>query len=98
MIARIWRGWAATDGADEIAADLRDGTLRAYTSAPGNVFAEILLRPSAGGVELMTFSLWESLDVVPAGIEEDHRLLVARQTIADCWEIAGTPKEIARAA
>lgn len=98
MIARIWRGWAAADSADEIAAHLRDGALATYMSAPGNVSAEILMRPSAGGVEVMTFSLWESADAVPSGVDENHRLLVARQTLADCWEIAGRREAIARAA
>jgi len=98
MIARIWRGWAAADDADEIAAHLRDVPLGRYLSTPGNVSASVLVRPVAGGVELMTLSLWESSDALPAGVEEDHRLLVARRTIADCWEIVGTPEAIARAA
>jgi heme-degrading monooxygenase HmoA len=98
MIARIWRGWAATACADEVAAHLRDVPLARYASAPGNISAELLLRPLAGGVELMTFSLWESADAVPTGVEEDHRLLVARQTIPDCWEMSAGTAAIARAA
>ena len=98
MIARIWRGWAATDSADEIAAHLRDVPLARYASAPGNVSAEVLLRPLAGGVEVMTFTVWESEDSVPATVEEDHRLLVGRQTVPVCWEIVATPKAVARAA
>lgn len=98
MIARIWRGWAATACADEVASHLRDVPLARYASAPGNISAELLLRPLAGGVELMTFSLWESADAVPTGVEEDHRLLVARQTIPDCWEMSGRTEAIARAA
>lgn len=98
MIARIWRGWAAADCADEIAAHLRNGTLARYASAPGNVSSHLLLRPLAGGVELMTLSVWESRGSVPTGIEEDHRLLVGRQTIADCWEIADEAEVVTRAA
>ena len=98
MTARIWRGWAAADRADEIAAHLQGGPLARYASAPGNVSASLLLRPLAGGVELMTFSLWESADVVPAQVEESHRLLVARQSIADCWEVGDTAEAVARAA
>lgn len=98
MIARIWRGWAAADSADEIAAHLRHGTLARYASAPGNVSAQLLQRSLAGGVELMTISLWESRANVPTGVEENHGLLVGRQTIADCWEIAGEAEVVSRAA
>jgi heme-degrading monooxygenase HmoA len=98
MIARVWRGWAAADHAHEIAAHLRDGALAEYASVPGNVSGYVLQRPAAGGVELMTVSVWESSEAVPAGVEEDHRLLVARQTMPSCWEIVGTPKAVARAA
>jgi hypothetical protein len=98
MIARIWRGWAAADSADEIAADLRDGPLARFVSAPGNVSAELLLRPLAGGVEVMTFSVWEAADAVPTTVAERHPLLVAGQTVAACWEIAGAPTQIAQAA
>jgi hypothetical protein len=98
VIARIWRGWAAADNADEIAAHLRDGTLARYASAPGNVSADVLQRPLAGGVELMTLSVWDSRGNVPPGVEENHGLLVGRQTIADCWEIAGEAEVVTRAA
>ena len=98
MIARIWRGWAAADSADEIAAHLRDGPLARFVSAPGNVSAEVLLRPLAGGVEVMTFSVWEAAEAVPTTVAEQHPLLVAGQTVAACWEIAGAPTQIAQAA
>ena len=98
MVARIWRGWAAADTADEIAVYLRDGPLARFASAAGNVTAYMLTRPIAGGIELMTFSLWESAELVPTGAEEDHRLLVARQTIPACWEVSGGATAIARAA
>ena len=98
MVARVWRGWAAADHAHEVAAHLRDVSLAGYASAPGNVSGYVLQRPSGGGVELMTVSVWESSDAVPAGVDEDHRLLVARQTSAACWEIVGTPKAAVRAA
>jgi hypothetical protein len=98
MIARIWRGWAAVESADEIATHLREGVLARYAAAPGNISASLLLRPQAGGVELMTFSLWESEELAPTEVEEGHRLLVARQSIPDRWELFGTPEAIARAA
>jgi heme-degrading monooxygenase HmoA len=98
MIARIWRGWAAADDADEIADHLREGPLARFVSAPGNVSAEVMLRPQAGGIEVMTFSVWESPDVVPSGVEERHPLLVARQTVAARWEIVGGSMPAVRAA
>lgn len=98
MVARMWRGWAAADNADEIAAHLRDGALASFRSAAGNVSADVLLRPIAGGVEVVTLSLWESGEVLPLGVDEDHRLLIARQTIAEYWEVAAAPEAVARAA
>ena len=98
MVARLWRGWTAADSADEVAAHLRDGVVARYSAAPGNVSACVLRRPSGGGVELMTFSVWESGDAVPSRVEEAHRLLVASETVAARWELEGRPAVIARAA
>jgi hypothetical protein len=91
MTARTWRGWTAADTADTVAAHLRDTALAQYASAPGNVGAHVLCRPIAGGVEVMTLTLWESSDSVPAGVTENHPLLVARQTIPSRWEVVDTP-------
>jgi hypothetical protein len=98
MIARMWRGWTAADSADEVAADLRNGALARYAAAPGNVSASVLSRPIAGGIELMTLSLWETADTVPDGVPEEHRLLVARQTVPVLWDVAGAAEAMARAA
>jgi hypothetical protein len=46
----------------------------------------------------MTFSVWDSADAVPGDVTEQHPLLLGRQTVAACWEIAGPPKAIAQAA
>jgi hypothetical protein len=99
MTARLWRGWTAVDGADEVVAYLRDGPLARFSSAPGNVSAEVLVRPLAGGVEVLTFTVWESPELVPSGVEETHELLVARQTLPDSWEIPPAARAaVARAA
>ena len=87
MTARLWRGWTAADGADEVVAYLREGPLARFSVAPGNISAEVLVRPLAGGVEILTLTLWETAEFVPADVEERHELLVARQTLADSWEI-----------
>lgn len=98
MIARVWRGWAAADAVEEIAAYLREGPLARHRELPGNVAAFVLQRPLAGGVELVSVSVWESSDAVPLDVVETHPLLVARQTVVDCFEVLGLPGAIARAA
>jgi hypothetical protein len=98
MIARMWRGWAGADDADEIASHLREVALARYSATPGHVSTSVLVRPLAGGVELATLTVWASGDAVPADVAEDHPLLVARQTIADLWEVAAAPQAVARAA
>jgi hypothetical protein len=98
MIARTWRGWTSAESADEVAAHLRDGALARYAAAPGCIGTQVLCRPIAGGVEVMTLTLWESAEVLPELVEEGHRLLVARQTAATCWDVTGEPNAIAEAA
>ena len=98
MIARLWRGWTSADFADEVAAHLADVTLARYASAPGNHSVHLFRRPSSGGVELMTITVWNSQAEVPTGVAERHRLLVASQTVPACWEIVEAPKAAVRAA
>ena len=98
MVTRIWRGWAAKDSAEEIALSLRAGALARLEAMPGNVSAQVLQRPLNGGVELMTVSVWDSPAAVPDGVVEDHRLLVARETLANCWELVEAPRAVAQAA
>lgn len=98
MVARMWRGWTAEDRAAEVAADLRDGVVARYTAAPGNAAAYVLSRPIAGGVEILTLTLWATAEAVPPGVPEKHRLLVARQSVPLLWEVADAGQAIARAA
>ncbi len=63
-----------------MAADLRDGVVARHAAA-GNVSAELFLRPLAGGAELMILSRWESPEAAPTSVDENHRLLVARDTV-----------------
>lgn len=98
MIARLWRGWTAAANADQVSTHLRDVTMAEYATRPGNVSVSVLSRPISGGVEVMTLSTWESEAAVPPGVEEAHRLLVARETIPACWQIVDAPTAIARAA
>ncbi len=98
MIARVWRGWTAVDSADEVAKALGHEFVARYSATPGNVSAQILHRPLGGGVELMILSIWESADVMPHGVDENHRLLVARDTTPACWEIVELSHAMAAAA
>lgn len=98
MIARLWRGCTAAEFADEVAGHLADVTLARYAAAPGNHSVHMFRRPSGGGVELMTITVWESEAALPAEVAEDHRLLLASQTMPACWEIVEPPASVARAA
>ena len=87
MVARMWRGWTAADSADEVAAHLEREVAARHAEAPGNVSSVILRRSSAGGIELMSLSMWETPADLPPEVTENHRLFVARETIAAAWEI-----------
>jgi hypothetical protein len=98
MIARLWRGWTTDDFADEVAGHLADVTLARYAAAPGNRSAQFFRRPAAGGVELLTITVWDTEADVPADAAEQHRLLVAGQTIPTSWELVEPPARGVRAA
>ena len=98
MVARTWRGWTASESAEEVATALRDGALARYGGTPGCIATQVFCRPIADGVEVMTLSLWESAEALPATVEEQHRLLVARQTVPACWQVVGEQSAIAQAA
>ena len=82
----------------DIRAHLHDLVATRLAEAPGNSSAFVLRRPSAGGVELMTVSVWESASAVPGAVVEDHRLLVARQTVPAHWELVEAEDAVASAA
>ena len=98
MVARMWKGWAGARDAEEIAAHLRDVALARYEREPACVSTTVLTRPLAGGVELVSLTVWSSEAAVPVGVAEEHPLLVARQTVPDVWEVAEAPRAVARAA
>ena len=97
MVARMWKGWAGAPEADAIATHLRDALAR-YEAEPACVSSTVLTRPLAGGVELVSLTVWASEASMPAGVAEEHPLLVARQTVPDVWEVAEAPHAVARAA
>ena len=102
MIARIWRG--ATRRVDRHAyADYITGTgLSAYTSTPGNRGAWILQRDIGDRIEVITLSLWDSLDAIKrfAGDDvdravfypEDDRYLVERDLTVRHYDVVAAPR------
>lgn len=72
MIARIWRGWVATDGADAYVAYMAATGLPGYRDTPGNLGAHMLRRDLPDGrTEVVMASFWESMDAVRAFAGDD---------------------------
>jgi heme-degrading monooxygenase HmoA len=85
VIARIWRGVVPTDDAAEYIEYVRRTGIDDYRSKPGSLGAWILHRPVGETTEIVTFSLWESMDAVrgfagddPHGPSTTRRPLPAR--------------------
>lgn len=88
MIARIWRGATRREDAAAYADYIEQTGLAEYRATPGNRGAWILQRDDGDRTEVITLSLWDSLDVVKgfAGDDisrakfypEDDRWLVER--------------------
>ena len=71
MIARIWRGATAAADADAYVDYVRETGAKASRDTSGNKGFSILRRPLGAAVEVLTVSLWESLDAVRAFAGDD---------------------------
>lgn len=71
LIARIWRGVVRTSDGGEYIEYVRRTGIEQYRSTPGNLGAWILHRPVRDATEIITFSLWESMDAVRRFAGED---------------------------
>lgn len=91
MIARIWRGWVASERAAAYVAYIKETGIAEYRQTPGNLGAQMLTRDLADGrTEILTLSWWESLDAIHgfAGVDisqavfypEDDEYLIDRET------------------
>ena len=91
MIARIWRGWVATERAAAYVEYIKQTGIAEYRQTPGNLAAQMLTRDLADGrTEILTLSWWESLDSIHgfAGADisqavfypEDEEYLIDRET------------------
>ncbi|SEO58838.1 hypothetical protein [Trujillonella endophytica] len=98
MIARTWRGWVRTDDRDAYVAYVEETGMAHYRRTPGNRGAHLLTRDLGDGrTEVLTFSLWDSLDVIAgfAGADisravfypEDERYLVDREVTVNHYEV-----------
>jgi heme-degrading monooxygenase HmoA len=76
MIARIWRGAVRSADADEYADYIAGTGLAEYEQTPGNRGAWMLTRDVGDRTEVMTFSLWDSLDAVKAFAGDDYETAV----------------------
>lgn len=97
VIARIWRGVVRTEDAAEYIDYVRETGIEDYRSTPGNLGAWILHRPLDDTTEIVTFSLWESMNSVRgfAGDDpwkavyypEDDRFLIERSATVDHYDV-----------
>ena len=71
MIARIWRGAVRRDDADAYAEYIANTGMAEYRSTPGNQGAWMLRRDDGDRSEIVTFSLWDSVDSIMAFAGDD---------------------------
>ncbi len=76
MIARIWKGAVAQADREAYARYVEETGLASYAATAGNLGARLLLREADGRIEVVTFSLWESMDAVRAFAGEDPKRAV----------------------
>jgi heme-degrading monooxygenase HmoA len=97
MIARIWRGAVRRDDADTYADYIANTGMAEYRSTPGNQGAWMLRRDDEDRSELVTSSLWDSLDSIRAFAgddidqavfyPEDDRFLIERDRTVRHYEV-----------
>jgi heme-degrading monooxygenase HmoA len=97
MIARMWRGAVRRDDADAYAEYIANTGMAAYRSTPGNQGAWMLRRDDGDRSEIVTFSLWDSVDSIRAFAgddidqavfyPEDDRFLVERDRRVRHYEV-----------
>jgi hypothetical protein len=106
MIARIWRGVVRREDGDAYARYIRDTGFTEYAATPGNRGAWMLRRDEGDRTEFLTYSLWESYDVIRgfAGDDieaavyypEDERYLVERDATVRHYEIVDEALPVAQ--
>jgi heme-degrading monooxygenase HmoA len=98
VIARIWRGWVATERATAYVDYIKETGIAEYRQTPGNVGAQMLTRDLGDGrTEILTLSWWESLESIHgfAGDDisqavfypEDDEYLIDRETTVRHYDV-----------
>ena len=97
MIARLWSGKVRREDGDAYVAYIHETGIAEYKATPGNRGAWLLRRDEGDLAEIITFSLWDSLDAVRgfAGDDvekavfypEDDRYLVERDLTVRHYEV-----------
>jgi len=98
VIARIWRGWVATERAADYVAYIEKTGIEEYRKTPGNVGAQMLTRDlGTGRTEVLTLSWWRTLDDIRgfAGDDltaakfypEDDDFLIDRETSVQHFDV-----------
>lgn len=64
MIARVWRGIAAPETANDYLAHLQHSVFPELAQIAGYQGASVLCRDSHEGVEFIVQTLWESMDAI----------------------------------
>lgn len=76
MIGRVWRGWADRAGAAAYEAHFRDEVQGVLATVPGCQGGYLLRHDDADAVELVTLTLFASLDAVRAFAGDDYEQAV----------------------
>jgi heme-degrading monooxygenase HmoA len=97
MILRTWRGAVRAADAERYLAHQAGTGVREYRETAGNRGVIVLSRPRGDVIEVVTLSLWESMDAVRAFAGEeperarfypgDDDLLVEKDLHADHFEV-----------
>lgn len=99
MILRSWRGAVRAEDAERYLAHQAETGVRGYRETEGNLGALVLRRPRGELTEVVTLSLWESMEAVRrfAGDDPDRarfypgdaELLVEKDLHVDHFEVVG---------
>jgi heme-degrading monooxygenase HmoA len=76
MIARIWRGQAATHNAPRYRQHAIQHVFPDLASIPGHRGAYLLTREERGEVEFLAVTLWDSIDAIKTFAGEDPETAV----------------------
>jgi heme-degrading monooxygenase HmoA len=76
MIARMWRGWARVDTADDYDAHYRSEVRDSLEAVPGFVEARLLRRTVGDEVEFVSLTFFTDLDAVRSFAGDDYETAV----------------------